>query len=59
MAILVKKNKVIGQVEEELCLFFLSFFKTIFKIDGWHLIFLFSKFDGPIICTVENEIPKY
>ena len=39
--------------------FSLPFFKTIFKIDGWHLIFLFSKFDGPIICTVENEIPKY
>ena len=48
-------------------------FFTIFKIDGWHFLNEFSKFDvkwknnqneglqkiGPIICTVENKIPKY
>ena len=59
------KSMVIGQVEEE---FFL-------KIYGWHLkkmnlaslmcnIWKNSQNEdlqkiGPIICTVENEIPKY
>ena len=49
-------------------------FFTIFKIDGWHFLMNLASLMwniwknnqneglqkiGPIICTVENEIPKY
>ena len=66
------KSKAIGQVEEELGFF--GVFFTIFKIDGWIFFMNLASLMwniwknnqneglqkiGPIICTVENGIPKY